>query len=132
MTIPVAALRHANAGDYVYAVNAAERTVSLRPVERGLATADRVQIVSGLKAGEQVITEGADRLKDGASVVLPGDGPKSPNGGAGGMGTGKRQRASGPADGTRPGVSSSADGVAAPGDASSAQRRRRASQAEGA
>ena len=130
VTVPVAALRHGNAGDYVYAVNAADRTVSLRPVERGLATADRVQIVSGLKAGEQVITEGADRLKDGASVVLPGDSPKGMNGGAAGT---KRQRPAAPADGPRPGASSPAEGAAAPAaDASSTQRRRRASQAEGA
>ena len=130
VTVPVAALRHGNAGDYVYAVNAADRTVSLRPVERGLATADRVQIVSGLKAGEQVITEGADRLKDGASVVLPDDSPKGMNGGAAGT---KRQRPAAPANGPRPGASSPAEGAATPAaDASSTQRRRRASQAEGA
>ena len=130
VTVPVAALRHGNTGDYVYAVNAADRTVSLRPVERGIATADKVQIVSGLKAGEQVITEGADRLKDGASVVLPGDSPKGMNAGAGGA---KRQRPGAPAESPRPAVSSTADGAAAPAtDASSAQRRRRASQAEGA
>ena len=131
VTVPVAALRHGNAGDYVYVVNAAERTVSLRPVQRGQATADKVQIASGLKAGEQVITEGADRLKDGAPVVLPGDSPKGTNGAAGG----KRQRPVAPADGPRPGASAAALGVAAEmpaADASSPQRRRRASQAEGA
>ena len=124
VTVPVAALRHGNAGDYVYVVNAAERTVSLRRVERGQATADKIQIASGLKAGEQVITEGADRLKDGAPVVLPGDSPKGPNSAAGG---GKRQR---------PGASAAGDGVAPAitpaSDAGSPQRRRRASQAEGA
>ena len=129
VTVPVAALRHSNAGDYVYAVNATERTVSLRAVERGLATADKVQIVSGLKAGELVITEGADRLKDGASVVLPGDSPKGMNGANGAnAGTGRSKR---------PGASSTADGAAQPSsaaatDAASAPRRRRASQAEGA
>ncbi|MFZ3142410.1 efflux RND transporter periplasmic adaptor subunit, partial [Polaromonas sp.] len=88
VTVPVAALRHGNAGDYVYVLNASERTVSLRKVERGQATADSIQITAGLKAGEQVITEGADRLKDGASVVLPGDSPK----GMSGAGGGKRKR----------------------------------------
>ncbi|MDB5742323.1 MAG: efflux transporter, family, subunit, partial [Polaromonas sp.] len=86
VTVPVAALRHGNEGDYLYVLNAAERTVSLRPVQRGQATADKIQIASGLKAGEQVITEGADRLKDGAPVVLPGDAPRGTNGlGAGGL-----------------------------------------------
>jgi multidrug efflux system membrane fusion protein len=75
LVVPVTALRHGNAGDYVYVLNEADRTVSLRPVTRGIATTDRVAIESGLKAGERVITEGADRLRDGATVMLPGDKP---------------------------------------------------------
>ena len=136
VTVPVAALRHGNAGDYVYVVNAAERTVSLRPVQRGQATADKIQIASGLKAGEQVITEGADRLKDGAPVVLPGDNPRGMNGAGAGAGAGKRQRPGAPADGPRPGASAAGDGAAPAtlpaSGAASAPRRRRASEAEGA
>lgn len=75
VTIPVTALRYGAMGDYVYVLDAAQRTVSLRPVARGQAAAERVVVASGLQAGEQVITEGADRLKDGARVVLPGDAP---------------------------------------------------------
>jgi multidrug efflux system membrane fusion protein len=81
VVVPVTAVRLGAQGDYVYVLNGAERTVSLRPVKRGPATVDKIVIASGLKAGERVITEGADRLKDGARVVLPGDAP-----GAGGMG----------------------------------------------
>jgi multidrug efflux system membrane fusion protein len=73
--VPVAALRHGNSGDYVFVLNAAERTVSMRPVKAGQATVDKVQIVSGLQPGERVITEGADRLREGSRVVLPGDQP---------------------------------------------------------
>ena len=147
VTVPVAALRRGNEGDYVYVLNAAERTVSLRPVQRGQATVDKIQIVSGLKAGEQVITEGADRLKDGASVVLPGD---SPGGGNRGTGAGgKRVRPDGSPGGPRPGASSAAGtpsdaprteasrpGAAASdapaGEGLNPQRRRRAASAEGA
>ena len=71
----VTAVRLGASGDYVYVLNAAERTVSLRPVRRGPATVEKIVISSGLQAGERVITEGADRLKDGARVVLPGDAP---------------------------------------------------------
>lgn len=85
VVVPVTALRLGATGDYVYVLNGAERTVSLRPVKRGPATVDKVVIASGLKAGERVITEGADRLKDGARVVLPGDAP-----GAGGGRQGRR------------------------------------------
>ena len=90
IVVPVTALRHGSTGDYVYVLNAAERTVSLRPVNRGQATVDKVVISTGLKAGERVITEGADRLKDGAPVVLTGDTP----GAGGGRPGGKRQGAS--------------------------------------
>lgn len=75
VAVPVTALRHGSNGDFVYVLDAARRTVALRPVTRGQATADKVQIASGLQAGEQAITEGADRLKDGAHVILPGDKP---------------------------------------------------------
>lgn len=73
VVVPITALRLGSNGDYVYVVNA-DRTVSSRPVKRGLATADKVAIASGLAVGERVVTEGADRLKDGARVTLPGEG----------------------------------------------------------
>ncbi|MEP6772077.1 MAG: efflux RND transporter periplasmic adaptor subunit [Polaromonas sp.] len=91
VVVPVTAVRLGSTGDYVYVLNA-DRTVSLRPVQRGQATAEKIVITSGLKAGERVITEGADRLKDGASVVLPGDAPGA------GMG-GRRRGASAPGAG---------------------------------
>ena len=130
VTVPVAAMRRGNDGDFVYVLNAAERTVSLRPVQRGQATADRIQVASGLKAGEQVITEGADRLKDGAPVVLQGDTPAGPRGAASG---GKRQRPGDPQPGASAPAGAEAASAGLPADgASSPQRRSRASQAEGA
>jgi multidrug efflux system membrane fusion protein len=125
VVVPVAALRHGSDGDFVYVLNAQARTVSLRPVMRGQANVDKIQVVSGLNAGEQVITEGADRLKDGAKVVLPGDRPAMGGGGGGrrgqgGRGFGRGQgsaapgQAAGPhgsADGGGPGVA----GAGSPG-----------------
>ena len=135
IVVPVTAVRRGNNGDYVYVVNAETRTVSLRPVQRGQATVDKVVITSGLKAGERVITEGADRLKDGASVALPGDQPRGPgNSGAGG---GKRQRpgaegAKSPASAPAATASESAVQSDKPADlAQASQRRARASQAKG-
>jgi len=46
-----------------------------RRASRGQATVDKVEITAGLQDGEKVITEGADRLKDGAKVTLAGDKP---------------------------------------------------------
>ena len=47
-----------------------------REVETGIAFEDKVQIVKGVAAGEQVITEGAYSLPDGAQVTLPGEKPQ--------------------------------------------------------
>jgi multidrug efflux system membrane fusion protein len=72
VVVPVTALRHGPEGEYVFVLKD-DRTVSLRPVKRGQATVDKVQIASGLAIGERVVTEGADRLRDGSRVLLPGD-----------------------------------------------------------
>jgi multidrug efflux system membrane fusion protein len=77
VVVPVAAVRHGNTGDYVFVLKD-DQTVALRPVTRGQATVDKVQIATGLQIGERVITEGADRLRDGSRVVLPGAAPGSP------------------------------------------------------
>ena len=87
--VPVTALRHSNNGDFVYVLKT-DKTVTVRMVTRGQATTDMVEIRAGLEAGEQVITEGADRLKEGAKVTLAGDKPAM--GGAGGAGAGNGER----------------------------------------
>ncbi len=79
--VPVSALRTGAQGDFVYAIQA-DQTVSVRLVQRGQATVDVVQILSGLQPGERVVTEGGDRLKDGASVRLAADAAKEAAGGA--------------------------------------------------
>lgn len=59
---------------FVYIVNA-DKTVSVRPVALGVVDGERVAVLSGLKAGEVVVTEGGDRLRDGAQVLLPNSAP---------------------------------------------------------
>lgn len=71
LVVPQSAVRNGANGDFVYTLND-DHTVSVRNVTRGHQTDDKVQITLGLKAGERVVTEGGDRLKDGASVQLPG------------------------------------------------------------
>ncbi|WP_136418443.1 efflux RND transporter periplasmic adaptor subunit [Herbaspirillum sp. ST 5-3] len=110
--VPINALRHGNSGDYVYVLNSAERTVAQRPVTRGAVAGDKVQIVSGLNAGEQVITEGADRLKDGAHVSLPGDRPGGERGGRQG-GQGRNRAGSGNSSSPASGEPRSRPGAAA-------------------
>ena len=66
---------------FVYVVNA-DRTVSVRPVTLGVVDGERVAITAGLAAGEMVVTEGGDRLRDGAQVSLPNSAPPAAAGGA--------------------------------------------------
>ncbi len=72
--VPVTAVRTGPDGDYVYVVDA-ERVAHMRPVRRGGAMVDEVLITSGVQAGEMVVTEGGDRVKDGGRVTLAGERP---------------------------------------------------------
>lgn len=67
VVVPVTALRHGPSGDFVYVLKEGN-TVELRNVTRGEAGVDNVVIATGLQTGEVVVTEGGDRLKDGARV----------------------------------------------------------------
>ncbi len=114
--VPVSAVRNGGNGPFVYVLNPAESTVSLRSVKRGLSSAEKTQILDGVRPGEQVITEGADRLTDGAKVRLPGAGrdARDGKGGRGNRDGGK----DGGKDGGRDGRSGAADGRPARRDAS--------------
>jgi membrane fusion protein, multidrug efflux system len=55
---------------FVYIVNA-DSTVTVRPITLGVVDGERAAVTKGLAAGEVVVTEGGDRLRDGAKVQLP-------------------------------------------------------------
>ncbi len=59
---------------FVYVVNA-DRTVGVRPVTLGVVDGERVAVTQGLAVGDMVVTEGGDRLREGAQVQLPGAPP---------------------------------------------------------
>ena len=94
VVVPVTALRFGPNGAFVYVVKP-DRTVELRPVKPGDASVDAVAITTGLAVGETVVTEGADRLKDGARVQTAADRPVgAASGAASGAAPGKQRRAS--------------------------------------
>jgi len=113
VVVPVTALRHGPNGDYVYVVNE-DNTVSQRPVTRGESSVDNVAVMSGLKAGEQVVTEGGDRLKDGARVQTQADRPATPPAGAA---SGAHRRRQGGGSGARAGGQAPAAAATAPATA---------------
>jgi Spy/CpxP family protein refolding chaperone len=72
VTIPAVAVRHGPQGDFVYVIQD-DSTVTVTPVKVGPAQGETASIVSGLNVGDQVVTDGGDRLSDGSRVVLPKD-----------------------------------------------------------
>jgi membrane fusion protein, multidrug efflux system len=71
--VPVAAVQRGSQGTFVYVVKA-DQTVEVRQVKIGPAEADSVSIDSGVSPDELVVVEGADRLREGIKVDLPGQG----------------------------------------------------------
>jgi membrane fusion protein, multidrug efflux system len=66
---PAVAIQRSPRGPFVYVVKP-DQTVEARPVTVGVTDGDDVSIDTGLSAGEQVVVDGADRLRDGSHVVL--------------------------------------------------------------
>ena len=71
---PTAAIQRGIPGTFVYVVNA-DSTVSVRKVKLGVTNGERVEVASGLEAGERVVVDGVDKLRDGAKVNLRQDSP---------------------------------------------------------
>jgi multidrug efflux system membrane fusion protein len=66
---PQAAVQHGAPGDFVYLVKP-DNTVAIQVVKTGVSDNGLVQITDGLKAGDKVVTDGLDRLKDGAKISI--------------------------------------------------------------
>ncbi|TAK64940.1 MdtA/MuxA family multidrug efflux RND transporter periplasmic adaptor subunit [Methylobacter sp.] len=64
-----AAIQHDTQGAFVYVVGP-EKTVQLRRVTLGPTEADKVAVLSDLAAGETVVVEGTDRLREGSQVDI--------------------------------------------------------------
>jgi multidrug efflux system membrane fusion protein len=65
--VPTPAVQTGAPGDYVYLVNA-NNTVSVHKVTLGPSDGKNTVIASGLSAGNIVVTDGTDRLSDGAPI----------------------------------------------------------------
>ncbi|MBW4028373.1 MAG: MdtA/MuxA family multidrug efflux RND transporter periplasmic adaptor subunit [Acidobacteria bacterium] len=68
ITMPAAALQHGTNGDYVWVVNSGN-TVAMRQVTVDLTEGATTILASGLKPGDQVVTDGADKLRDAMKVI---------------------------------------------------------------
>ena len=68
IAVPATALVRADGKTAVWVVDKASGTVSLRNIELGGADANNVQVASGLKPGDVVVTAGAQALRPGQKV----------------------------------------------------------------
>ncbi|HKT66311.1 MAG TPA: MdtA/MuxA family multidrug efflux RND transporter periplasmic adaptor subunit [Burkholderia sp.] len=89
--VPTAAVLTGSIGQFVYIVKP-DNTVTVRKVTTGPVDGERTSIVSGVALGERVVTDGSDRLREGAKISIPADKPK---GASGAHGAGAASGASG-------------------------------------
>jgi len=73
--IPSVAIQRGSQGTYVFVVatssTTSSPTASLRPVTVGLIEGNDASIDKGVQSGDTVVIDGADKLQDGSSVVVP-------------------------------------------------------------
>jgi membrane fusion protein, multidrug efflux system len=67
LVVPAAAVQQGPRGTFVYVVH--DSKVLVQPVTVGVTEAERASILSGLNAGDVVVTDGVDRLRNGVAVT---------------------------------------------------------------
>ena len=74
VVIPSAAVQFGSRGTYVYVIDD-KRKAAVRDIVLGPADGLQQAVTKGLKAGDKVVLEGLDRLREGRGVVEAGDTP---------------------------------------------------------
>lgn len=70
LIIPTDAIQYGNKGTFVYVVN--DGKVQLRYITLGSSDTDKTVVLSGLEAGDKVVLEGTDRLRENTKVEIIG------------------------------------------------------------
>lgn len=89
VVIPSAAVQRGAKGAFVWLLKD-DKTVAMRPIEVGAADGDRIPVLNGLAAGEQVAVDGFDRLREGAKVEVVSRESRAVKEGPGGKRGGRR------------------------------------------
>jgi multidrug efflux system membrane fusion protein len=74
---PTAAVQTGVPGTFVWLVKP-DNTVIVRPVKVGPSDGEHSAILSGLEPGDRVVTDGTDRLREGAKVMVPSGNANAP------------------------------------------------------
>ncbi|MGU3536343.1 MdtA/MuxA family multidrug efflux RND transporter periplasmic adaptor subunit [Methylobacterium sp. A54F] len=70
--VPNNAILQGTPGTYVYLMDGDDKVV-VRPIKTGETDGTRTVVLSGLQVGDRVVTDGTDRLRDGAPVKIASD-----------------------------------------------------------
>lgn len=68
--MPAAAVQHGSNGTFVYLAQQ-DDTVTVQNVKIDVTEGDNVSVSEGIKAGDQVVVDGADNLREGSKIVVP-------------------------------------------------------------
>jgi len=74
---PAAAIQFGNEGTFAYVVNA-QNTINVRKLKVGASDGERSVILEGLAAGDRLVLEGTDRLREGSKVEVVEDSSQVP------------------------------------------------------
>ena len=69
IAVPSAAVLRGASGTFLYAVDA-DGVVKTVPVTTGAVDGDLIEVTGAIKAGDHVVTDGGDKLRDGAKVEV--------------------------------------------------------------
>ncbi|MCA8337638.1 MdtA/MuxA family multidrug efflux RND transporter periplasmic adaptor subunit [Burkholderia multivorans] len=105
--VPTSAVLTGSIGQFVYIVKP-DNTVAVRKVKVGPVDGERTSIVDGVAVGERVVTDGSDRLREGAKISIPADQPKGASGAHGASAASAASGAAGRHGGHRHGASQAA------------------------
>ncbi|WP_172149775.1 MdtA/MuxA family multidrug efflux RND transporter periplasmic adaptor subunit [Pseudomonas tumuqii] len=73
LLIPAAALQFGTRGTFVYVIDEHDK-VQVRPIVVGPSNGQMTLIEAGVAVGERLVLEGTDRLRDGSTVEVVGEG----------------------------------------------------------
>lgn len=68
--VPFISVVHLTSGDIVFVYDADKKVVSAKPVTTGNLIDDRIEVLSGLTLGDQIVVEGQYQVSDGEQVKV--------------------------------------------------------------
>ncbi len=72
LIVPTVAVQKSPQGSFVFVVHEAENTVSMQAVKTDIVQGGEASIIEGLQGNEQVVVDGAERLREGSKIEIKG------------------------------------------------------------